>query len=114
MKIRKDSWTAGWTCTRSLLKNYRPVGLTSHIVKVFERVVRSALVKHLEGNNLLPNGQHGSQHPDQPLHNCYPIGTLFSLNLSRVMVWMLSTLTSARLSTKLRQESFSTSLKNVV
>ena len=40
-------------------KSYRPVSLTSHIVKVFERVVRSAIVKHLEYNDLLPKNQHG-------------------------------------------------------
>ena len=45
--------------SRGLPKNYRPVALTSHIVKVFERVVRRSLVKHLEDNDLLPHGQHG-------------------------------------------------------
>ena len=40
-------------------KSYRPVSLTSHIAKVFERVVRSAIVKHLECNDLLPKNQHG-------------------------------------------------------
>ena len=45
--------------SRGIPKNYRPVALTSHIVKVFERVVRRALVKHLEDNDLLPSGQHG-------------------------------------------------------
>ena len=39
--------------------NYRPVALTSHIIKMFERVVRRWLVAHLEDNNLLPDGQHG-------------------------------------------------------
>jgi hypothetical protein len=39
--------------------NYRPVALTSHIIKMFERVVRRCLVRHLEENNLLPDGQHG-------------------------------------------------------
>ena len=40
-------------------KSYRPVSLTSHIIKVFERVIRGSIVKHLECNNLLPKNQHG-------------------------------------------------------
>ena len=40
-------------------KSYRPVSLTSHIIKVFERVIRGSIVKHLEGNNMLPKNQHG-------------------------------------------------------
>ena len=35
------------------------MALTSHIIKMFERVVRRFLVRHLEENNLLPDGQHG-------------------------------------------------------
>ena len=38
---------------------YRPVALTSHITKVFERVVRRGLVTHLEMQDLLPKDQHG-------------------------------------------------------
>jgi hypothetical protein len=45
--------------SRGLPANYRPVALTSHIVKMFERVVRRQLVKHLEDNDLIPDGQHG-------------------------------------------------------
>ena len=47
--------------SRSLAKNYRPVALTSHLIKVFERVVRRALVHHIEKLGLLPDGQHGSR-----------------------------------------------------
>ena len=47
--------------SRSVPKNYRPVALTSHIIKVFERVVRKALVAHIEKLELLPDGQHGSR-----------------------------------------------------
>ena len=39
--------------------NYRPVTLTSHIVKVFERVVRKHMVNYLEDNSLLTDKQHG-------------------------------------------------------
>ena len=47
--------------SRSIPKNYRPVALTSHLIKVFERVVRHALVAHLDRHGLLPDGQHGSR-----------------------------------------------------
>ena len=40
-------------------KSYRPVSLTSHIIKVFERIMRGSIVKHLVDNNLLPKNQHG-------------------------------------------------------
>ena len=45
--------------SRGIPKNYRPVALTSHIVKVFERVIRKSLIRHLEENSMLPDGQHG-------------------------------------------------------
>ena len=47
--------------SRSVPKQYRPVALTSHLIKIFERVLRRALVAHIEQNNLLPDGQHGSR-----------------------------------------------------
>ena len=39
--------------------NYRPISLTSHLIKIFERVVRKKLVCHLESNRILSNKQHG-------------------------------------------------------
>ena len=39
--------------------NYRPVTLTSHVVKVYERVVRKHMVDYLETNSLLTEKQHG-------------------------------------------------------
>ena len=44
---------------RSLPENYRPVSLTSHIIKVFERVLRNKIVDHIESNNLIVDQQHG-------------------------------------------------------
>ena len=39
--------------------NYRPVSLTSHIIKVYERILRKVLVQYLEDNNILSCKQHG-------------------------------------------------------
>ena len=44
---------------RSDAANYRPISLTSHMIKIFERVIRKRLVHHLEANNLLSRNQHG-------------------------------------------------------
>ena len=44
---------------KSLAASYRPVSLTSHIVKTFERVVKMYLQNHLEYNIKLNNAQHG-------------------------------------------------------
>ena len=40
-------------------QNYRPVSLTSHILKIFERVLRERIVRFIEENNLLSNDQYG-------------------------------------------------------
>merc|ERR1711895_374329 len=39
--------------------NYRPISLTSHIMKVFERVIKTHLIRHLQDNNLIRSNQHG-------------------------------------------------------
>jgi len=43
----------------ALAKNYRPVALTSHLVKIFEKIIRKHIVAHLESHNLLNPSQHG-------------------------------------------------------
>ena len=40
-------------------EQYRPVSLTSHIAKVFERVIKKKIVNHLVENQKLNDGQHG-------------------------------------------------------
>merc|ERR1711989_103155 len=38
---------------------YGPISLTSHIMKVFERVIKMHLIKHLQENDLIKQNQHG-------------------------------------------------------
>ena len=40
-------------------EQYRPVSLTSHVMKVFERVIKKRIMKHLIENQALNDGQHG-------------------------------------------------------
>ena len=40
-------------------EQYRPVSLTSHVMKVFERVIKKRIMKHLIENQTLNDGQHG-------------------------------------------------------
>ena len=44
--------------SKTLPENYRPVSLTSHITKLFERILRKKLMKHIEENRLLSDNQH--------------------------------------------------------
>ena len=45
--------------SRGSAKQYRPIALTSHLVKIFEKVLRKYIICHLEENGLLNPGQHG-------------------------------------------------------
>ena len=44
---------------RSNPSNYRPIALTSAVAKVFETLLNSHFIKHLESNNLLSDHQYG-------------------------------------------------------
>ena len=44
---------------RARAVNYRPVALTSHVIKVYERILRGVMVDFLEKNDLLCDNQHG-------------------------------------------------------
>ena len=40
-------------------EQYRPVSLTSHVMKVFERVIKKKIMDHLVDNKMFNDGQHG-------------------------------------------------------
>ena len=40
-------------------EQYRPVSLTSHLIKIFERVLKKPILLHLINNNLINENQHG-------------------------------------------------------
>ena len=44
---------------KSLAANYRPVALTSHVIKIFEKVIRNHIVQYMNENNLFNPNQHG-------------------------------------------------------
>ena len=44
---------------KALAKNYRPIALTSHLTKIFERVLRKKLMHYMEENHFFNPGQHG-------------------------------------------------------
>ena len=44
--------------SKTLPENYRPVSLTSHLIKLFERILRRKMMKHIEDNKLLSENQH--------------------------------------------------------
>ena len=45
--------------SKAAAENYRPISLTSHLIKIFERIIRDDLISFLEQNNLLCRNQHG-------------------------------------------------------
>ena len=46
--------------------NYRPILLTSIVSKLFEQIINSNIMKHLEANNILSEQQYGFRHS----HSC--------------------------------------------
>ena len=45
--------------SKAIPKNYRPIALTSHVIKIFERVLRRKLMEYIETNDLYNPGQLG-------------------------------------------------------
>ena len=47
------------TGSKKKAENYRPVSLTSHMCKCFERIIKDEIVRHLESKLLIQDSQHG-------------------------------------------------------
>jgi hypothetical protein len=45
--------------SKSEAANYRPVALTSHLIKIYEKILRSKLAAYLDSKNSLNKNQHG-------------------------------------------------------
>ncbi|KAK3884854.1 hypothetical protein Pcinc_010895 [Petrolisthes cinctipes] len=45
--------------SRGEAKNYRPIALTSHIIKVLEKIITKKITTYLEDSNKMNDGQHG-------------------------------------------------------
>lgn len=45
--------------SRGEAKNYRPIALTSHIIKVLEKIITNKITTYLEDSNKMNDGQHG-------------------------------------------------------
>ena len=45
--------------SKSLPVNYRPVSLTSHIIKIFEKIIRKHIVQYMNDKDLFNKNQHG-------------------------------------------------------
>ena len=52
--------------SKTLAKNFRPISLTSHEVKIMERVLRKRITNYLENFNLINDSQHGFRR----FHSC--------------------------------------------
>ena len=58
--------------SRKLLKNYRPISLTSLVCKVLEKITKGWIQKHLDANDILRTSLHGFRSSRSCLTNLLP------------------------------------------
>ena len=77
--------------------NYRQISLTSHMIKIVERIIREKVTTFLEDNNLIEETQHGSRSGP---------GTL-----TQLLIWFLEKIVKKKLVEHVKMNaSFSSSL----
>ena len=59
----REAWISPvWKGDNKMLPaNYRPIALTNGLSKIYEGIVREAIIKHLENFGIFDDTQHGSQ-----------------------------------------------------
>ena len=67
--------------------NYRPVALTNHITKIYERLIKAQIVSHLSTNQLFNETQHGFRSSRSTITNLieYYESILLQLETNRVV-----------------------------
>ena len=81
--------------SRAKAENYRPVSLTDHVGKAFERILRKRLVNYFESNGLFLDIQHGFrkrrstltqliQHFDEVYENCLDNADTGAIHTSKI------------------------------
>ncbi|CAL4228331.1 unnamed protein product [Meganyctiphanes norvegica] len=81
-------------------EQYRPVSLTSHIMKVFERVLKVNIMEHLVTQKLINPGQHGFVPGGAPKPNYYSTTVMYMKPLLKESELILCIWTSQKPSIK--------------
>ena len=95
-----DDWKTANVCpifkkgSKSQIGNYRPVSLTSQICKLYETVIRDAIVLHLESNGLLSHSNMVSEKVDHASVTFWNFWTMLlkiwtTITVSMSYIWTL-------------------------
>ena len=82
--------------SKAIPSNYRPISLTSHLIKIFERVLRTKIVAYLERNKIICRNQHGFRRGRSCLTQLLYHVDLILLKFQTAMILIPSTLIMPR------------------